>query len=71
MHTRMKVGLKALGVIANADPRPPLMPVLPEFRERISDAVGAAHRAGDISLAPGTPDRSEAVLARNQAETSP
>jgi len=29
MHTRMKVGLKALGLIRNADPRPPLLPVQP------------------------------------------
>lgn len=51
MHTRMKVGLKALGVIANADPRPPLMPVMPDLCEAISAKVRAAHRAGDIRLA--------------------
>lgn len=50
MHTRMKVGLKALGVIASADPRPPLMPVLPEFCDAISATVSAALRAGDIRL---------------------
>lgn len=50
MHTRMKVGLKALGVIAHADPRPPLMPVLPEICDAISATVGAARRAGDIRL---------------------
>jgi 4-hydroxy-tetrahydrodipicolinate synthase len=71
MHTRIKVGLKALGVIANADPRPPLMPVLAEYCERISATVGAAQRAGDIGLAPRTRHRSEPVLVRNQAETSP
>lgn len=51
MHTRMKVGLKALGVIANADPRPPLMPVTPDLCEAISTTVRTAHRAGDIRLA--------------------
>jgi 4-hydroxy-tetrahydrodipicolinate synthase len=50
MHTRMKVGLKALGVIANADPRPPLMPILPELCDAISATVSAARRAGDIRL---------------------
>lgn len=50
MHTRMKVGLKALGVIINADPRPPLMPVLPEICDAVSTVVSAARRAGDIRL---------------------
>jgi 4-hydroxy-tetrahydrodipicolinate synthase len=71
MHTRMKVGLKALGVIANAAPRPPLMPVLPEMCECLSATVSAAHRAGDLRLSPRTRHRSGAVLAQNQAETSP
>jgi 4-hydroxy-tetrahydrodipicolinate synthase len=71
MHTRMKVGLKALGVIANADPRPPLMPVLPELCERLSATVGAAHRAGDVGLAPRTRHRFEAASVQVQAETSP
>jgi 4-hydroxy-tetrahydrodipicolinate synthase len=71
MHTRMKVGLKALGVIANADPRPPLMPVLPELCERRAATVGAAHRAGDIGLAPRTRHRSEAALVQDEAEASP
>jgi 4-hydroxy-tetrahydrodipicolinate synthase len=48
MHTRMKVGLKTLGLIRNADPRPPLLPVL---CDAISTAIGAARRAGDIRLA--------------------
>jgi 4-hydroxy-tetrahydrodipicolinate synthase len=51
MHTRMKVGLKALGVIANADPRPPLMAVLSELCDAISETVRTALRAGDIRLA--------------------
>jgi 4-hydroxy-tetrahydrodipicolinate synthase len=71
MHTRMKFGLKALGVIANADPRPPLMAVLPEICAPISGVVSAAHRAGDMGLAPRTRYRSGAALAQNQAETSP
>lgn len=50
MHTRMKVGLQELGVITNADPRPPLMPVLPELCDAISATVSAARRAGDIRL---------------------
>jgi 4-hydroxy-tetrahydrodipicolinate synthase len=50
MHTRMKVGLKALGLIRNADPRPPLLPVLPEHRDAIATTVGTARRAGDIRV---------------------
>jgi 4-hydroxy-tetrahydrodipicolinate synthase len=50
MHTRMKVGLKALGIIGHADPRPPLLPVPPELCDAISAIVCAAHRAGDIRL---------------------
>lgn len=52
MHTRMKAGLQALGVIGNADPRPPLMPVLPELCDAIAATVDAARRAGDIQVAP-------------------
>ena len=48
MHTRMKVGLKELGLIRNADPRPPLVPVLPELYDAITTTLGAARRAGDI-----------------------
>jgi 4-hydroxy-tetrahydrodipicolinate synthase len=51
MHTRMKVGLKELGLIRNADPRPPLLPVLPELCDTIATTLGAARRAGDIRLA--------------------
>ncbi len=51
MHTRMKVGLKTLGLIRNADPRPPLLPVLPVLCDAISTTIGAARRAGDIRLA--------------------
>jgi 4-hydroxy-tetrahydrodipicolinate synthase len=51
MHTRMKVGLKTLGIIAHAHPRPPLMPIAEQGCADISAAVNAAHRAGDIRLA--------------------
>jgi 4-hydroxy-tetrahydrodipicolinate synthase len=70
MHTRMKVGLQALGVIANADPRPPLMPVLRGIGQDISVVVGAAQRAGDIRLVQTRPV-SGAAPVRNQAEASP
>ena len=50
-HTRIKVGLKALGIIEHAGPRPPLMPVLPEPCDAISATIGAARRAGDIGVA--------------------
>jgi 4-hydroxy-tetrahydrodipicolinate synthase len=42
MHTRIKVGLKKLGVIANAAPRLPLMPVLPEIVTQVECAVDAS-----------------------------
>ncbi|MBK4217894.1 dihydrodipicolinate synthase family protein [Paracoccus caeni] len=35
MHTRMKTGLKAMGIIAHDHPRAPLMPILPEVEARI------------------------------------
>jgi 4-hydroxy-tetrahydrodipicolinate synthase len=67
MHTRMKVGLQALGVIANADPRPPLLPVLGGICQSISAAVDAARRAGDLRLAPAR-QMPGAVPVRNKAE---
>jgi 4-hydroxy-tetrahydrodipicolinate synthase len=70
MHTRMKVGLQVLGVIANADPRPPLMPVLGGICQSISAAVDAARRAGDLRLVPAR-QMSGAVPVRNNAEASP
>jgi 4-hydroxy-tetrahydrodipicolinate synthase len=39
MHTRIKVGLKAMGVIAHAHPRLPLIPVKPDVEARIVDVV--------------------------------
>jgi 4-hydroxy-tetrahydrodipicolinate synthase len=50
MHTRMKVGLKTLGLIGNANPRPPLLPVLPALCDAIATTVADARRAGDIRL---------------------
>jgi 4-hydroxy-tetrahydrodipicolinate synthase len=50
MHTRMKVGLKAFGLIANAEPRPPLLAVQPALCDAIATVVGEARRAGDIRL---------------------
>jgi 4-hydroxy-tetrahydrodipicolinate synthase len=51
MHTRMKVGLAALGLIRNADPRPPLLPVSPKLCDAVATTVSAARRTGDIRLA--------------------
>ncbi len=48
MHTRIKVGLKKLGIIANASPRLPLMPVLPDVAaqvERVIETSGLSARA--------------------------
>ncbi|MCX8281119.1 dihydrodipicolinate synthase family protein [Phyllobacterium sp. 0TCS1.6C] len=50
MHTRMKAGLKALGVIQNAAPRPPMMPTEVDIAANIATVVEAARRAGDIRV---------------------
>ena len=50
MHTRMKVGLRTLGLIRNSDPRPPLLPVLPALCDALASSIGTARRAGDIQL---------------------
>jgi 4-hydroxy-tetrahydrodipicolinate synthase len=42
MHTRIKVALRHLGVIACAAPRPPLLPVAAEIERRVVAAVDAA-----------------------------
>lgn len=42
MHTRIKIGLRALGVIANATPRLPLVPVTPEIEAAVHEAVRAS-----------------------------
>ena len=39
MHSRIKIGLQSLGVIDNATPRLPLMPVKPEIAKRVVSAV--------------------------------
>lgn len=39
MHTRIKVGLKALGIIDNATPRLPLMPAASEIEKAISSTI--------------------------------
>lgn len=39
MHTRIKVGLVELGIIKDATPRPPLLPVLPEIHADIARTV--------------------------------
>jgi 4-hydroxy-tetrahydrodipicolinate synthase len=42
MHTRIKIGLKKLGIIADASPRPPLMSVLPDVAADVERAVEIA-----------------------------
>ena len=42
MHTRIKVGLKAMGLIAHSHPRLPLVPVRPEIEARVADVVKAS-----------------------------
>lgn len=50
MHTRIKGALQALGVIANADPRSPLMPLLPEVARRVGSIANAARDNGSIRI---------------------
>lgn len=50
MHTRIKGALKALGVIANADPRSPLMPLLPEVARKVGSIAIAARDSGSIRI---------------------
>jgi 4-hydroxy-tetrahydrodipicolinate synthase len=50
MHTRMKTGLKALGVIRNDAPRSPMMPTLPAIAADIARVMDTARRAGDIRV---------------------
>jgi 4-hydroxy-tetrahydrodipicolinate synthase len=42
MHTRLKVGLQHLGIIADARPRQPLLPVPQETARKIAEAVDQA-----------------------------
>jgi 4-hydroxy-tetrahydrodipicolinate synthase len=46
MHTRIKAALNALGVIAHDHPRPPLMPLLPEVRDRVVALAARVARDG-------------------------
>lgn len=48
MHTRIKVGLQALGIIETALPRPPLMPIEPEIARAVRAIVLEAQGAGSI-----------------------
>lgn len=48
MHTRIKVGLKAMGIIGCDLPRPPLMPIEPSIQTRIRATVATARAAGTI-----------------------
>jgi len=50
MHTRIKVGLQALGVIANARPRLPLLPAAPDISEAVIRGVGACGLDAGASL---------------------
>ncbi|MEC5293111.1 MULTISPECIES: dihydrodipicolinate synthase family protein [unclassified Aurantimonas] len=42
MHTRLKVGLEHMGIIANAKPRPPLLPVPKATAKRVIETVNEA-----------------------------
>jgi 4-hydroxy-tetrahydrodipicolinate synthase len=42
MHTRIKVALAHLGIIADARPRPPLLEVEPAVARQVTDAVDAS-----------------------------
>lgn len=50
MHTRIKTGLKSLGVIRNDAPRSPMMPTLPGIAADIARAMDAARCAGDVRV---------------------
>lgn len=42
MHTRLKIGLAHMGIIAGAKPRPPLLPVQPAMARRVIEIVDQA-----------------------------
>jgi 4-hydroxy-tetrahydrodipicolinate synthase len=46
MHTRIKVGLKKLGIIENAAPRPPLLKVKPDIEAAISKIILKSNLVG-------------------------
>jgi 4-hydroxy-tetrahydrodipicolinate synthase len=52
MHTRIKVGLKALGIIEHATPRLPLMPVHPDLARSISELVAMSDLQTTITTSP-------------------
>jgi 4-hydroxy-tetrahydrodipicolinate synthase len=51
MHTRIKVGLKKLGLIASATPRPPLMPVLPDIAAQVERVIDSSGLAAEVKAA--------------------
>jgi 4-hydroxy-tetrahydrodipicolinate synthase len=51
MHTRIKVGLQKLGLIENAAPRLPLMPVLPEIVSQVERAIETSGLAAQVEAA--------------------
>ena len=51
MHTRIKIGLRKLGLITNATPRPPLMPVLPEIAAQVEGVVDSSGLAAEVRAA--------------------
>jgi 4-hydroxy-tetrahydrodipicolinate synthase len=51
MHTRIKVGLKKLGLIANADPRAPLMPILPDDATQVERVIETSGLAAQVEAA--------------------
>jgi 4-hydroxy-tetrahydrodipicolinate synthase len=50
MHTRIKVGLQSLGVIANAAPRAPLMPVSDAVRAAIEHTMKSVGQASSVPI---------------------
>jgi 4-hydroxy-tetrahydrodipicolinate synthase len=51
MHTRIKVGLKKLGLIPSAEPRLPLLPVLPDVAAEVERAVEQSGLAAELEAA--------------------
>jgi|SoiMethySBSTD1v2_1073268.scaffolds.fasta_scaffold03180_17 4-hydroxy-tetrahydrodipicolinate synthase len=51
MHTRIKVGLRKLGLIANATPRPPLLPVSPDIAAQVEAVIDSSGLAAEVRAA--------------------
>lgn len=51
MHTRIKVALEHMGIIAHAAPRPPLLPVLAEVKAAVVSATDEARKTGRVQVA--------------------